>query len=41
MSRLVDVARTEEVAPGTGRRVEVEGHRIALFNVDGTFYAIG
>jgi nitrite reductase/ring-hydroxylating ferredoxin subunit len=34
------VARVEEVPPGTGRAVEVEGRAVAIFNVDGTFYAI-
>ena len=40
MSRLVKVAETKEVAPGTGRVVEAEGRSLALFNVSGTFYAI-
>lgn len=34
------VCRAAEVAPGTVRRVEVDGKAIALFNVDGTFYAM-
>jgi len=34
------VALVEDVPPGTGRAVEVEGRAVALFNVDGTFYAI-
>jgi len=34
------VALAEDVPPGTGRAVEVEGRAVALFNVDGTFYAI-
>src|SRR5262249_59182534 len=40
MSNLVKVAETKEVAPGTGKVVEAEGHSIALFNVAGTFHAI-
>src|SRR5262249_61882334 len=40
MSRLVKVAETKEVAPGTGKVVDAEGRRIALFNVAGTFHAI-
>jgi len=40
MGRFVTVARTSEVAPGTARCIEIEGRRIALFNLDGTFYAI-
>jgi 3-phenylpropionate/trans-cinnamate dioxygenase ferredoxin component len=42
----VAVLQAREVAPGTARRVDVEGHRIAIVripNVDGTddWYAIG
>jgi nitrite reductase (NADH) small subunit/3-phenylpropionate/trans-cinnamate dioxygenase ferredoxin subunit len=40
MSKFVPVARLSEIPPGTGRTVEVNGVRIALFNVDGTFYAV-
>jgi nitrite reductase/ring-hydroxylating ferredoxin subunit len=40
MSKLVKVAETEEVAPGTGKVVEAEGRSIALFNVAEAFYAI-
>ena len=34
------VASTQDIPPGTGRTVEIEGVWIALFNVEGTFYAI-
>ena len=34
------VAEVSEVAPGTGRVVQVGGRPVALFNVDGTFHAI-
>ena len=40
MSKLVKVAETKEVAPGTGKVVEAEGRSLALFNVAGTFHAI-
>jgi nitrite reductase/ring-hydroxylating ferredoxin subunit len=40
MPKLVKVAETKEVAPGTGKVVGAEGRSIALFNVAGTFYAI-
>jgi 3-phenylpropionate/trans-cinnamate dioxygenase ferredoxin component len=40
MARFVKVATTGEIAPGTGKQVEVEGKLIGLFNVGGTFYAI-
>lgn len=40
MSRLVRVAQTSEIAPGTFKTVEIEGEPIAVFNIDGEFYAI-
>jgi nitrite reductase (NADH) small subunit/3-phenylpropionate/trans-cinnamate dioxygenase ferredoxin subunit len=40
MSGFVSAARIQEIPPGTGRTVEVHGVWIALFNVDGTYYAI-
>jgi len=36
----VAVARAEEIPPGTGKQVAVGGRAVAVFNVDGTFYAI-
>ena len=40
MSKLIKVAETKDVAPGSARVVEAEGTSIALFNVAGTFHAI-
>ena len=40
MSKLVKIAETKDVAPGTGKVVEAEGRSLALFNVAGTFHAI-
>ena len=37
MSEFVTVAKTQDIPPGTGRTVEVQGVWIALFNVDGAF----
>jgi 3-phenylpropionate/trans-cinnamate dioxygenase ferredoxin subunit len=34
------VARADELAPGEVKRIEINGRGIALFNVDGTFYAV-
>jgi nitrite reductase (NADH) small subunit len=34
------VAETGAVAPGSGRIVEAGGRTLAVFNVDGAFYAI-
>jgi nitrite reductase (NADH) small subunit len=40
MAGFVKVARTDEIAPGQGKMVEVNGKKIALFNVEGSFYGI-
>ena len=40
MPEFVTVATVDELPPGTGKTVEVQGARIALFNVGGSFYAI-
>jgi len=40
MSKLIKVAETKDVAPGSAKVVEAEGRSIALFNVAGTFHAI-
>ena len=40
MAGFVKVAKTEDVVPGQGKMVEVSGKKIALFNLEGTYYAI-
>ncbi len=40
MAEFMKVAKSDEIAPGQARRAEVRGKRIALFNVDGNFYAL-
>ena len=40
MSEFVHAARVSDVPPGSVVRVEVGGHRVALANVDGRFFAI-
>ena len=40
MPGYVKVASTGEVTPGQAKMIEVEGKKIALFNVDGSIYAI-
>ena len=40
MAGFVKVANTEDLAPGQGKVVEAGGKTIALFNVDGDYYAI-
>ena len=38
--KRVKVAEVSDLAVGKGRVVEAEGRTLALFNVDGTFYAV-
>jgi 3-phenylpropionate/trans-cinnamate dioxygenase ferredoxin component len=40
MTDWVDVAPYDEFAPGSVRSVDVDGVQVAVFNVDGTCYAI-
>lgn len=40
MARLVKVAEINELQPGQGKLVEADGQEIALFNVNGSFYAL-
>ncbi|BAU48142.1 ferredoxin [Sulfurifustis variabilis] len=40
MSDWQDVAPTDELLPGTHRVVDVEGTQVAVFNLDGEYYAI-
>ncbi len=40
MAEFVRIAGTGDVKTGSGITVEAKGQAIALFNVDGTFYAI-
>lgn len=39
-SEGVNIGRAAEVPAGTGRVVEAAGRTLAVFNVDGVFYAI-
>jgi len=40
MADFVKVCKTSDIPGGTGKTVEVNGKPVALFNVDGKFYAI-
>lgn len=40
MGEYITVASVSEIPPGTGRTVEVAGVWVAVFNLNGTFYAI-
>jgi nitrite reductase (NADH) small subunit len=40
MATFLKVAKAADVEPGCGKSFEVNGKRIALFNVEGALYAI-
>jgi nitrite reductase/ring-hydroxylating ferredoxin subunit len=40
MAKTVKVAQTSDLSPGTGKVVQADGRKLALFNVEGTFFAI-
>jgi len=40
MATFVRVAKASDLPPGERRVVVVQGHPVALFNVDGRFYAV-
>ncbi len=40
MAVLTKVAKTVDIPPGTGKVIEVGGKTIAVFNCEGTFYAM-
>ncbi len=40
MGELLKVAKSSQLPPGGAICVNVKGHQIALFNVDGSYYAI-
>ena len=41
MGELVKILEKRDVAPGSSTSVDVRGQKVAVFNVDGTLYAIG
>ena len=40
MAEYFDAVRFEEIPPGQGRTVRIAGKDVAIFNVDGTIYAM-
>ena len=40
MPTFVTACAESEIAPGTGKQLSVGGKDVAVFNVDGTFYAV-
>ena len=40
MADFVKVCKTADIPAGSGRTVQVNGKPVAVFNVDGSFYAI-
>ena len=39
MGEFIKVASTSEIGPGSVKKVEAAGKEIAVYNVDGAFYA--
>ena len=37
---FIPVAKVGEIPSGERKRVEIEGTRVSIFNIDGTYYAI-
>jgi hypothetical protein len=40
MARWIKIAEIGDIAPGLGKVFEVDGRSVAVFNVNGTLYAI-
>ena len=40
MSNYTTIAETEEIPSGERKRIEIDGQRISIFNIDNTYYAI-
>lgn len=40
MSKKIRIATVGDLAPGQYKSIQIEDERIALFNIDGKFYAI-
>ena len=40
MGQWVEIARADEIPPGTGKELAAGGRVVALYNVDGTFCAL-
>lgn len=41
MATFTRVAKTSEIPPSSGKALTVDGKDIAVFNVEGAFYAVG
>jgi len=41
MPKLIKITEKKDLTPGQAAAFDLEGQRIALFNVEGTYYAIG
>ena len=41
MGEMITVAKTSDLAPGQAKCVDVAGQKVALFNIDGSYHAIG
>ncbi|HKX28932.1 MAG TPA: Rieske 2Fe-2S domain-containing protein [Blastocatellia bacterium] len=38
--RYHKIGRVDEIAPGSGKKVEIDGDGLAIFNFNGQFYAL-
>ena len=41
MGEMAKVAKVNDLTPGKAMSVQVAGQKVALFNIDGSYYAIG
>ena len=41
MPTVVALGRADDIAPGTARRFDVDGHAVSIVRIDDDFYAIG
>jgi nitrite reductase/ring-hydroxylating ferredoxin subunit len=40
MANFVKICKISDVKPGSGKSIEINGKPVAVFNIDGAFYAI-
>ena len=40
MTQYFQVAKTSDIPPGERKRIELNGERISIFNIEGEFFAI-
>jgi len=40
MTEFTQVAKTSDIPPGERKRIELNGERVSIFNIDGEFFAV-